>query len=387
MPELAGRLYIPKLYRIDADRAPVVDLLEGSIQASGGRLVYSSFRERLVAPVYLGAEDGAGRRYGLLVYPFTTTHRATRHRPTDEHRAQIRLADPVRERDQVNLIARDVAGVDVTLVLAVDPEEEFIVGLDPLVYEDLPMGISVYYRDRHVAAAADHGWAVWERMKSGGKRRPSWAGLETLVGFRPHRLLDYVRFEARATALGLNPALRHALAETFWSRESEPHQLESFFGVDAATILDIVEANFRLGVAVRGGVAEHHLETALASDRSVAAFAAIDEDGLPDFRVRLTNGRQLLIECKTASRDRYKNGDFKVEVQKSRDSGVGRKYMYNQFDVVVACLFSATGVWEFRFQWTSELTPWADDPTRIQAIQRVDETWSDSLASLVGSDE
>jgi hypothetical protein len=383
VPTLAGRIYIPKLYRIDAAREPVVHLLEHAVQESGGRVVYSSFREQHVAPIYLGAEDGAGRRYGLLVYPFTTTRRATRNRPSDEHRAQIRLGDPVRGRDEENPIARDVAGVDVTLVLAVDPEEQFILGLDPLVYEDLPMGISVYYRDRHVEAATEHGWAVWERAKKGGTRRPSWEGLETLVGFRPHRLLDYATFEAKATALGLNPGLRHALAETSTSPDSEPHQLETFFGVDAATILDIIDTNFRLGIAVRGGVAEHHLESVLSRDRSTASVGAIDEDGQPDFRVRLLDGRTVLVECKTTSRDRYKDGDFKVEVQKTRDSGAGRKYTFDQFDILAACLFSATGLWEYRFQWTRRLAPWIDDPARIQAIQRVDDSWATSLADLV----
>src|SRR4051794_31172097 len=146
MPELAGRLYVPKLYPIEAEREAVVDVLERAVAASGARLVYSSFRDQLVAPVYLGAEDPQGGRYGILVYPFTTTRRGTRNRPPDEHRAQIRLGDPVRNRDETNRIARDVAGVDVTLVLAVDPEREFIVGLDPGIYDDLPMGISVYYR-------------------------------------------------------------------------------------------------------------------------------------------------------------------------------------------------------------------------------------------------
>lgn len=385
MPELAGRLYIPKLYAIGADREPVVTLLERSVEASGGRVVYSSFRHERVAPIYIGVEDDAGRRYGMLIYAFTTTHRTIRNRPPDEHRAQIRLGDPVRERDQTNVIARDIAGVDVTLVLAVDPEEEFIVGLDPLVYEDLPMGISVYYRDRHVEAASESGWAVWERAKAGGTRRPSWAGLETLVGFRPERLLDFVRFEAKASALGLNPALRHALAEEFATPEAEPHRLEGFFGIDAATILDIVDTNFRLGVAVRGGVAEHHLGVNLGADPALASVRAIDEDGQPDFEVGLVAGATLTIECKTASRVRYKDGDYKVEVQKTRDSGAGRKYSFGQFDVIAACLFPATGLWEFRFKWARELAPWDADPERIQAIQRIDDTWAPSLGELLGT--
>ncbi|MDZ7732829.1 MAG: hypothetical protein U5R31_06655 [Acidimicrobiia bacterium] len=385
MEELAGRVYVPKVYDVDAAREPVVGLLEKAVAASGGRLLYSSFRDRHVAPMYFGAEDGTGRRYGMVVYPFTTTRRSTKNRPPDERRAQVRFGDPVRERDEANPIARDVAGVDVTLVLAVDPEEEFIVGLDPQLYEDLPMGISVYYRDRHVEAAEEYGWSVWEREKSGGRRRPSWAGFETLVGFRPQRFLDYVRFEAKASGLGLAPALRHTLAASFEQPEAEPHHLEDFFQVDAGTILDIVESNFRLGIAVRGGVAEHHLGTLLHGDHSVAKVEPIDEDAQPDFRVKTADGRRLLVECKTASRDRYANGDFKVEVQKTRDSGAGRKYMFDQFDVVAACLFPATGRWEYRFQWATQLAPWDEDHTRIRAVQRVDRSWASSLGDLTGS--
>lgn len=383
LPELAGRLYVPKLYNVDADRSSVVGMLERSIEASGGRVVYSSFRSQKVAPVYIGAEDSAGGRYGLLIYPFRTTHRPTKNRPRDEHRAQIRFGDPTRMREEANVIARDVAGVDVTLVLAVDPELDFIVGLDPLVYEDLPMGISVYYRDHNVAAADEHGWAVWERDKAGGSRRSRIVELETLVGFRPHRLLDYVRFEARASALGLNPALRGSLAREFLTSSTGPHRLEGFFGLASNEILDIIQDNFRLGVAVRGGVAERHLQRVLAADPSVATVAPIDADGQPDFRVTTSDGRKITLECKTAGSDRYKDGAFKVEAQKTRDSGAGRQYTFDQFDALAACLFSATGMWEYRFRWTRDLDPWPADNARIKPMQRVDETWAQSFDELL----
>jgi len=385
MPEVAGRIYVPKTYPVRWDRAAVVEVLENAVAASGARLIYSSFQSENIAPMYLGAEDGTGHRYGLLVYPFTTTRRETRKRPKGERRTQIRFGDPTRERDELNPIAHDVAGTDVTLLLCVDPEAEFIVGLDPLIYHDLPMGISVYYSDRHVDMANEHGWAVWERQKRGGKRRQSWEGLETLVGFRPERLLDYARFEARASSLGLSPDLRHTLAERHSSPATEPHQLEAFFGVDASTILDIIDNNFRLGVAVKGGVAEHHLGRSLDDEPAVSAAVPIDEDGRPDFEVTAVDGRQLLVECKTASRDPYANGDYKVEVQKTRDSGAGRKYTFDQFDVIAACLFSATGIWEFRYRWVTDLEPWDQDAGRIKAIQRIGQSWARSLGELLSS--
>lgn len=383
MPEIAGRVYVPKTYSVSADRGAVIRVLESGVRSSGGRVIYSSFRETESAPMYLGVEDRAGHRYGLLIYPFTTTRRETRNRPAGERRSQIRFGDPTRERDDHNPIGRDSAGVDVTLVVCVDPELEFVVGLDPLIYEDLPMGISVYYNDSHVELAdASDGWAVWERNKAGGKRRKTWEGLETVVGFRPHRILDYARFEARASGLGLSPDLRHRLAESYAATADEPHELEEFFGVDATTILDIIDQNFRLGVAVRGGVAEHHLGRALQADSDVALCEAIDEDGRPDYEIQTSDDRTLLIECKTASKVQYANGDFKVEVQKTRDSGAGRKYRFDQFDVIAACLFSATGLWEFRYRLVDDLVPWEEDPDRIKAIQRIDDSWASSIGAL-----
>ena len=60
VPELAGWIYIPKLYKIEVGRASVVELLERGIEASGGRVVYRSFGDQRVAPIYIGAKDGTG---------------------------------------------------------------------------------------------------------------------------------------------------------------------------------------------------------------------------------------------------------------------------------------------------------------------------------------
>jgi len=385
MPELAGRTYVPKLYRINAKRQPVMDLLEGAVVASGGRVVSCSFPEVKVAPVFLGAEDEDGHRYGLLLYPFTTTRRTTKKRPDAEHRFQFRFGDPTQHRQEPNPLGHDPAGVDVTLVLGVDPERNLIVGLDPLVYAELPIGISGYYRDEHEAGVVAHGWSGWakEKEKPRGNVEGGWEGLESMVGLRPDRFLDYARFEAIATGLGLDTALRLSLANQFRTGRVDRHTLERLFGIDAATILDIVEANFRLGVAVRGSVAEHHLGRLLANETSIQSAEAIDADGQPDFRLTLHDGRELTLECKNALRETYKDGAAKVETQKTRDSGAGRKYAFDAFDLLAACMFSVTGRWTFRFKWSRELIPWKQDPTRIGAIQRIDNSWASSLSDLL----
>lgn len=133
MADLAGRSYIPKLYRISRSRTPVVDLLLKGVEDGGGRVVSCSFPAKQLAPIFIGVEDGHNHRYGLLVYPFTTTRRATKNRPATENRFQIRYGDPERVRRELNPVGHDPAGVDITLILAVDPETGIIVGLDPLV--------------------------------------------------------------------------------------------------------------------------------------------------------------------------------------------------------------------------------------------------------------
>lgn len=360
-----------------------MDVLTEGIVAAGAQVVSCSFPAQRVAPIYIGAEDQDGHRYGLLAYPFTTTKRATTNRPSTEHRFQIRYGDPKRVRNEPNPIGLDPAGVDVTMVLAVDTSRRIIVGLDPLLYSDLPMGISGYYSDANADAVVKDTWAVWVKEKKRTPTSASWEGLEAMVGFRPERLLDYARFEAVATGLGLETGLRARLAQEFAAQRVTRHQLERLFGVSAATILDIVDSNFRLGVAVRGSVAEHHLGALLAEHPRIARCEPIDQDGQPDFHLTLNDGRQFSIECKNALRETYKSGEAKVETQKTRDSGAGRKYAFGSFDIIAACMFSVTGRWTFQFKWARDLTPWAADPTRIGAIQRIDDTWSPSIDRLL----
>jgi hypothetical protein len=46
-------------------------------------------------------------------------------------------------------------------------------------------------------------------------------------------------------------------------------------------------------------------------------------------------------------------------------------------------MFSVTGRWSFKFKRDGDLTPWERDPTRMGAIQRIDETWADTLSTVL----
>jgi hypothetical protein len=385
---IAGR-HVPHIYHVYG-RADIREFLLESVRLSGGTVLYASDARRV--PVFVGIEDGNGQRLGLMIYPFRMTRRHTRNRPSDEVRGQLRYGAEETWVADDHFIGRDIAGVDTTLLLGVYPEGELILGLDPALYDPLPLGISVYAKDRQVDAVGQRGWTVWERANhAGGKRAAPRAseGLETLVGFHPRRLLDYARFERNASDLGLDPPLRYAAAIDAaaeplhgYGREPGLHTLETNFDLSAREILDIIHTRMRLEVAVKGGVAEHHLERLLRADPAIAEVERLDLDAQPDFQFWLSDGMAVRIECKNVSPEPYANGDFKVEVQKtraSRDDPAGRLYRPEQFDIVAACLYSPTRRWDFRFIHTSRLERHAVHVDRLAATHRVDGRWSSSL--------
>lgn len=387
-PSLAGRSYA-RVYRV-SQRGDLHAFLLSAVEAAGGRVLYASGPQ--TAPVYLGIQAEGDERIGVLCYPFRCNH-PIKGRALDEHRLQVRYGGE-RSWPAQHPLGLDVAGVDVTVILGVHLEAGVLVGLDPLLYDPLPMGISIEFKDVHVVGAQDHGWYVWERGNIPGRKRldpRARLRTEALVAFRPERLLDYVRFERQATSLALDPPLRYAAALAAAERPVGPggtrHILEEQFALSSEEILSLIATRSRLSVAVRGGVAEHHLERVLRSDAGVAVVQRLDQDALHDFDVTLAAGGQLRVECKNVSPTPYANGDLKVEVQKTRASRgdpASRLYRVDQFDVVAACLFSATGAWEFRYERTVALPRHPKFSDRLAPAQRVTAAWAKTLAALPG---
>lgn len=395
---IAGRDYA-RVYEVQR-RQDLRAFLGAAVEASGGRVLYASDPRR--APVYLGVQGARDERLGLLVYPFRMSRIQTRNRPSDESKGQIRYGSEASWHEGQHWVGRDVAGVDTTLVLGVHTTDNLLVGLDPALYDPLPMGISFYAKDADLAAAAADGWHVWERVNRPGPVREApraQGGLETLVAFAPDRLLDYARFERQAADLGLDQPLRFTAAQAAGRRppavgEAGPqaaavgglHALEEEFALSSLQVLQIIAGRNRLAVAVRGGVAEHHLERVLRADPLLERVVRLDKDAQPDFEVTLADGRQLLVECKNASPRPYNNGDLKVEVQKTRASKgdpASRLYRTDQFDVLAACVYPPTRQWAFRYRPVTALTPHAEHPGRIAALQRIDTSWPSVLAEAL----
>ena len=192
-----------------------------------------------------------------------------RNRPTDEHRLQIRYGAEATWVEEHSL-AFDIAGVDTTLVLGVHLEAGILIGLDPLLYDPLPMGISIEFKDAEVAASTPDRLARLGAGKPRGRagRRRGRGRARDAHRVHARSAERYVRFEREATSLGLDPVLRLRAAQAVVAAAPESavarHALEETFHLNSQELLEIIASRKRLQVAVRGGVAEHHLIKALA---------------------------------------------------------------------------------------------------------------------------
>jgi hypothetical protein len=338
----------------------------------------------------LGVEDPDGRPVALCAYVFTATHQQIRNRPPDEHRFQVRYGDVNSDswKAEDHPVGFDPLGSDITLVLGVHEAADLFIAVDPIAYDPLPMGISVFFKDAEVEAAQEHGWHVWERDNIAGARRGNprtELGLETLVAFKPELFFNYIQFERTAQRLGLDPPFRFRAAQEVGAGKSSDdlHDLERQFGLRAQEILDIIDERPRLGTAVRGGVAERHLEKALEDDPVVTDIKLGEVDGPPDFIVGVHgSSSRVSIECKNASPQPYSDGTFKVETQKTRASKgdpKSRLYEPTQFDMVAACMYGPSSEWAFRYKRSALLTRDARFRDRVAPIQRIDDSWARSL--------
>lgn len=393
----SGRAYVRTYERVQ--RRAHHELLEAAVTRAGGRVLFSSGPN--VAPLFLVVEDEHGMRQSVMAYVFWANRKVTDNRPPDEHRLQIRYGDVNSPawRAEHHPVGLDPAGCETTLVLGVEPDEDLLVALDPLRYDPLPIGISVFWKDAHAAAARASGWHVYERDNiTGAKRgnRNAELGLETVVMLAPERIFDLLRLERQAQDLGLDPALRFRAAEEVaasprhgaTSGPEMVHRLEREYALPAAEILTMIDGRARVAMAVRGGVAEHHAGHALHAEAVVGEARLGHQDGPPDYFVTLVDGRVVTVEVKNASPTKTSaDGMPIVEVQKTRASKsdpLSRFYAPAAFDVLAACMYGPTKQWTFRYRRSHLLTPHKHHHGRIAPVQRIGPEWAHSLEEALG---
>jgi hypothetical protein len=346
-----------------------------------------------VAPFELTVRSPAGEQIPLVCYAFTANKYRQKARPADEHRFQIKYGS---DFHRYHTLYFDQSGRRTTLMFGVHLELDLFVAVDPRMHSPTWFSSSVEIKDAELEHAARTGWHGWERERSDVRRklaRPQETLLtESVVAFRPEHFVRYAEFERLASGLDcgerliLSDRIERAIVTGDGERAIvvQPHALEAQLGIPAAEILNVIASQFRLAAAVRGGVAEYHLERYLLGLSGIRGVRHIIEDGKPDFEIEYRR-RRFLIECKNVLRNRHA-GRPKVDFQKTRaakGNPCSRYYRPTQFQVLAACLHPVTQSWEFRFAATSELSRHPTCDGRLSPNVLVADTWPSDVRSLL----
>lgn len=373
-----------RTYRVsERSRGPLLAFIRRALENCGCRIISTTGAD--VAPFRISFESPDGERAGIVAYAFFAGSRLTRNRPTDEHRFQVKYGP---DDKQLHALWQDPFGLYTTLFLGIDPERGLFVGVDPVLHSPTRFFISIEYKDEHVERIQRDGWVAWERAKRGAALdEPT----EILVGGVPENFLRYVRFER--AAVGLDAGHRQLLADklgllrnvksfsppapTIAPSPQVLHRLTEEMQLSETELMDLIQSAPRLKMAVRGWVAEVHLERHLVSLPSVEKCKRIEEEGGPDLEVKLKGiHRPILIECKNVLREPTREGTPRVDFQRTRASKgdpCTRFYKAEDFDVLAACLHPLTEDWEFeirshrRFGTSQDLPGQVEQPRPCQS--------------------
>jgi hypothetical protein len=329
-----------------------------------------------------------GERMGIFVYAFFANSRQTRNRPEDEHRFQVKYGT---KDSKLHTIWQDPYGLYTTLLVGIDPDLGIFVGADPVLHSPTRFFISIEFKRDHAKEILERSWFAWERVKRGEDQPTSDAPVEVLVGGTREAFLRYVKFEREA--LGEDQGHRQMLAEQAFSGSlpvlgsalevpAEPriHQLSRELELDSEEILDLIGKARRLKMAVRGWVAEAHLERGLKAMPGVTGCRRLDEEGSADILLEYEGSAPILLECKNVLRQPSADGRPRIDFQRTRASKsdpCSRYYKTADFDVLAACLHAVTSNWEYRFRLTRDLMAHPVCQGRIASNVKVDGNWSD----------
>jgi len=379
-----------KVYSVSArDKAPLIRFIREALEARGCTIHHMSATNR--APFHIVLDMPGGERLGVLFYAFLANSKPTKNRPADEHRFQIKYGGDL---SGVIDVAVDPLGVTTTIFVGIDLERNVFVAADPLMNSPSPMSRSVEFKTKNVERILAEGWSAWERDRREAKTTTRRAfellpdiRTEILIGGRQERLLDLILLER--VALGLDPGERHLIADKFRELPGKraaskvSHKLLDELSIAPEALLDLINSASRLKMAVRGWVAEAHLEAYLKSVDGVTECIRLQGDGKPDISLRWKNSEPIFVECKNVLRTTYAGRIPKLDFQRTRASKsdpCSRYYMPSDFQVVAACLHPVTEQWEFRFALTTELPPHGSCQGRIDNNIRVG---GDSFSSQI----
>jgi hypothetical protein len=325
------RAFAWTVYSVSAGhKAPLLQFIREALEARGCTIRHVGPSNR--APVHMVLDMPGGERLSVLIYAFLANAKVTKNRPTDEHRFQIKYGGDL---TGVIDVAVDPLGVTTTIFIGIDLDRKIFVAADPHMNNPSPMSRSVEFKVENVQQILARGWAAWERERREAKTTTRRAfellpdiRTEVLIGGRQERLLDLILLErvAQGLAQGIDPGERHLIADKFSHAIGKAganrfsHRLLDELNIAPEALLDLIASASRLKMAVRGWVAESHLETFLRRIDGVSECRRIQQEGKPDITLRWKGGRPILIECKNVLRTTYADGIPKLDFQRTRAS-------------------------------------------------------------------
>ncbi|MCA0848105.1 hypothetical protein [Salipiger thiooxidans] len=366
-------------------KQPLLDFILDALKDHGCTILRHSNAQS--APFFISYETPSGTRRSLLAYAFYANSKITTNRPEDEHRFQIKYGSDLKTSLD---IAIQPEAVITTIMLGINPEQGYFVAVDPLVNTPAPMSRSVEFKDRNVAHVLSEGWSTWERDRHAPKAegRPAFdpsaldVRTEVLIGGTRKHLYDLITLEQ--IAFGLEPGQRHLAADKLHKElqgakaqvqdQTQRHQLLDELGISDEALFDLIEDAGRLKMAVRGWVAEHHLERFLQSIPGITECERLNEEGKPDISLRWKGSAPILIECKNTLRDTYADGTPRVDFQRTRaakGNPCSRYYQPGDFPILAACLHPVRESWDFEFALTRQLPAHNKCADRINSNVRV----------------
>jgi hypothetical protein len=370
-----------------------VEAIARALKTCGARILRAPNPN--VAPFEFQILTPDGETIDLVCYAFTANRYRQSGRPKDEHRFQVKYGSDFQRYHELFV---DPARKKVTLMFGWHEQKRLFIAVDPMMHTPTWFSMSVEFKEAELRQAKRAGWHGWERERSAAGRRkremPNASFMtEAVLALTPKNFLRYVALERIAS--GMDPGERLLLVDRIEKQSSKGegptpvagHPLERQLGLSASEILDVLGGSFRLLVAVRGSVAEHHLEQQLRRTKGIEEVVRIDEDGKPDFEVAFA-GRRFLIECKNVLRRSTKAGP-KVDFQKTRAAKgdpCSRYYKRDQFHVLAACLHPVNERWEFTFVPTASLPVHGRCKDRISdKILVTGPAWKESLTAVLGA--
>jgi hypothetical protein len=391
-----------------AGRRGLIEFIEEALQGSGCTILQRS--PDGTAPFQFTFVTPWGERIGIVAYAFTANQVATNNRPLDEHRFQLKYGSKPKAVDgeqRLHELWQDPYGIYTTLLLGINAERGFFVGADPVLNSPTRLFISKEFKEEHVAQIEASGWHAWTRSQRPKKHAADQEtqSVETMVGGTAANFLKYILFEREI--VGEDQGHRQLIAERFASgglvrgragalqfsttlptlTANRLHALEKEFQLGSEEILQLIARAPRLKMAVRGWVAERHLQGALESLELVEEVEPIEKDGQPDFRVRVAGGkRPVLVECKNVLRLVDRHGDARLDFQKTRASQgdrCSRYYSASDFQVLVACMHARTEAWEFRARLTGEMASHKTCAGRLATGVVIDRSWSSDIGAIL----